>query len=58
MGCVVNGPGEASHADIGIALGKGYAMLFRKGEKERKIPEQDIIKVLVEEVERMCESSS
>jgi (E)-4-hydroxy-3-methylbut-2-enyl-diphosphate synthase len=52
MGCVVNGPGEAQDADIGIACGKGKAVLFKKGEKLRTIKEKDFIKVLMEEVER------
>ncbi|MFH1942048.1 MAG: flavodoxin-dependent (E)-4-hydroxy-3-methylbut-2-enyl-diphosphate synthase [bacterium] len=50
MGCAVNGPGEAREADIGVACGKGSALLFRKGEVIRKIKEKDIVKTLVEEV--------
>jgi (E)-4-hydroxy-3-methylbut-2-enyl-diphosphate synthase len=53
MGCVVNGPGEARDADIGIACGKGRAILFKKGKKLRTIKEKDFIKVLIEEVERI-----
>jgi (E)-4-hydroxy-3-methylbut-2-enyl-diphosphate synthase len=52
MGCVVNGPGEAKDADIGIACGKGRAVLFKKGKKIKTIEEKDFIKVLMEEVER------
>ena len=52
MGCIVNGPGEAKDADIGIACGKGRAVLFKKGEKIKTIEEKDFIKVLVEEVGR------
>ncbi|MFC2017063.1 flavodoxin-dependent (E)-4-hydroxy-3-methylbut-2-enyl-diphosphate synthase [Chloroflexota bacterium] len=52
MGCVVNGPGEAKDADIGIACGKGKAILFKKGEKIRTIQEKDFVKVLMAEVER------
>jgi len=52
MGCVVNGPGEAKDADIGIACGKGRAVLFKKGEKIATIKERDFIKVLMAEVER------
>ncbi len=48
MGCVVNGPGEAREADIGIAGGKGEALLFSHGEILRKIPEDEIINTLVE----------
>ena len=50
MGCAVNGPGEAREADIGIAGGKGEALLFKKGEIIRKIPEGDIIDVLISEI--------
>ncbi len=52
MGCEVNGPGEAKDADIGIAGGKGEGMIFKKGEKFRKVKEEDFYDVLVEEVER------
>ncbi len=52
MGCIVNGPGEAKDADIGIACGKGRAVLFKKGEKVKTIEEKDFIKVLMEEVGR------
>jgi (E)-4-hydroxy-3-methylbut-2-enyl-diphosphate synthase len=52
MGCVVNGPGEAKDADIGIACGKGRAVLFKKGKKIKTIEEKDFIKALMEEVER------
>lgn len=50
LGCVVNGPGEASEADIGIAAGKGVAILYRKGEMIRKIQESEIVDTVVEEV--------
>jgi len=52
MGCVVNGPGEARDADVGIACGKGKAVLFKKGKKIRTIQEKDIVSVLMGEVER------
>ena len=52
MGCVVNGPGEAKEADIGIAGGKGQAVLFKKGEIVRKIT-GDIAEELINEIERM-----
>ena len=52
MGCVVNGPGEARDADVGIACGKGRAVLFKKGEKIRTIQEKDFVTVLMAEVER------
>ena len=50
MGCVVNGPGEARECDLGIAGGNGEAVLFKNGEIVRKIPENSIISVLVEEI--------
>lgn len=53
MGCVVNGPGEAADADIGIAGGDGCAVLFKKGEIIGKIPESEIVGRLVEEIEKM-----
>ena len=53
MGCIVNGPGEARDADIGIACGKGRAILFKKGKKIKTIQEKDFIKELMGEVERL-----
>ena len=53
MGCVVNGPGEARDADIGIAGGIGEALLFKKGEIVKKIPEDRIIETLISEIEKM-----
>lgn len=50
MGCVVNGPGEAAEADIGIAGGRGFGFLFKKGKKIRKIKEEDFVAVLLEEI--------
>ncbi len=50
MGCAVNGPGEAKEADIGIACGKGKAILFKKGELVRTIPEEDIVSEVYKEV--------
>ena len=52
MGCVVNGPGEAREADLGIAGGKGEGLLFKKGEVLRKVPEDQLLNALVEEVMR------
>ena len=52
MGCVVNGPGEAKDADVGIACGKESGILFRKGEKIRKVRKEDIVNTLLKEVER------
>ena len=54
MGCVVNGPGEASEADIGIAGGRGTGMLFKKGKIVQKIKEEEFIPVLLEEVGKMA----
>ncbi len=53
MGCIVNGPGEAKDADIGIACGKGRAILFKKGEQIGVIEEKDFLSVLMREVERL-----
>jgi len=53
MGCVVNGPGEAKEADIGIAGGRGHGVLFKKGELVRKIPEKELAEVLIKEVKMM-----
>lgn len=50
LGCVVNGPGEASEADIGIAAGKGVGILYRKGEVVRRVKESEIIDAVVQEV--------
>ena len=58
MGCVVNGPGEAREADIGIAGGKGEALLIAKGEILAKIPEDRIIPVLIEKLKEMKEKIS
>ena len=51
MGCVVNGPGEAREADLGVAGGIGEALLFKKGEIIRKIKEEDIVKELIKEID-------
>ncbi len=53
MGCVVNGPGEAKEADIGIAGGRGQGILFRKGQLVRKVPEKALATVLIDEVKKM-----
>ena len=53
MGCVVNGPGEAREADIGIAGGKGEALLFKKGEIIRKIDENHLLDELIEEIKKI-----
>ena len=51
MGCEVNGPGEAKDADVGIAAGAGRAIIFRKGEKVRVVPEAEMLTALMEEIE-------
>ena len=53
MGCAVNGPGEAKEADVGVAGGIGEALLFKKGEIIKKIPESDIVRVLITEIEKI-----
>ncbi len=53
MGCVVNGPGEAREADIGIAGGNGEGLIFRKGEIIRKVKEEQLVEALMEEIEKM-----
>lgn len=53
MGCVVNGPGEARDADIGIAGGKGEGLIFRKGEIVRKVKENEIVSELLKEIESL-----
>jgi (E)-4-hydroxy-3-methylbut-2-enyl-diphosphate synthase len=55
MGCVVNGPGEAREADLGIAAGKGYGQLIVRGEvQENRIPEDKFVEVLVQEAKKMA----
>lgn len=53
MGCVVNGPGEAKEADIGIAGGDGIGILFKKGAVVKKFPQDQLVKVLLQEIEQM-----
>ena len=53
MGCVVNGPGEAREADIGIAGGNGEGLIFKKGEIIKKLPEDKLFDALKEEIEKM-----
>ena len=53
MGCAVNGPGEAREADVGIAGGDGCAVLFKKGQILRKIPEDRILEELFAEIDKM-----
>lgn len=53
MGCVVNGPGEAREADLGIAGGIGEGLLFKKGEIIKKVPEEDLLKELKAELDKL-----
>lgn len=55
MGCVVNGPGEARGADVGIAGGKGEGLVFRKGEIIRKVPESELVPELFKEIDKILE---
>ncbi|WP_423791187.1 flavodoxin-dependent (E)-4-hydroxy-3-methylbut-2-enyl-diphosphate synthase [Mitsuokella jalaludinii] len=55
MGCVVNGPGEARGADVGIAGGNGEGLIFRKGEIVRKVPEADLVNELFQEIDQILE---
>lgn len=53
MGCIVNGPGEAREADIGIAGGDGWGMIFEKGEQVEKLPYEDLLPALLERIEKL-----
>jgi (E)-4-hydroxy-3-methylbut-2-enyl-diphosphate synthase len=53
MGCVVNGPGEAAEADVGIAGGRGYGLLFKKGQVIKKVKEEEFTQVLLHEIHSM-----
>ncbi|SEG98344.1 (E)-4-hydroxy-3-methylbut-2-enyl-diphosphate synthase [Nonomuraea solani] len=55
MGCVVNGPGEAREADLGVASGNGKGQIFVKGEVVKTVPESQIVETLVEEAMRLAE---
>ncbi|MEY3089928.1 MAG: flavodoxin-dependent (E)-4-hydroxy-3-methylbut-2-enyl-diphosphate synthase [Pseudomonadota bacterium] len=58
MGCVVNAIGEAKHADVAIAYGKGVGLIMRRGEVVAKLPEKDLVERFVEEVENFVAESS
>ena len=58
MGCVVNGPGEAREADIGIAAGRGKGHLFIKGEVIRVVPEEEMVDALLEEAHKLVEEGA
>jgi len=53
MGCVVNGPGESEHADIGLAGGGGVGVIYRRGQQLRRVPEAEMVDVLLEEVQHL-----
>lgn len=55
MGCVVNGPGEAKEADIGVAGGKGIGIIFKKGKLYKKVAENELLEVFLKELDRMTE---
>jgi len=58
MGCVVNGPGEAKEADVGVAGGRGQGILFRKGKIVKKVPENRLAETLINEVKKLVEDVS
>ena len=53
MGCVVNGPGEAREADLGVAGGHGVGIIFKKGELYKKVPEKELLAVFLTEIDKM-----
>ena len=55
MGCVVNGPGEAREADLGVASGNGKGQIFVRGEVIKTVPESEIVETLIEEAMRIAE---
>ena len=55
MGCVVNGPGEAREADLGVASGNGKGQIFVRGEVIKTVPESAIVETLIEEAMRLAE---
>ena len=56
MGCVVNGPGEARDADLGIAGGNGQGLIFKKGKIVRKVKEEELLPALLSEIEKIRRS--
>jgi (E)-4-hydroxy-3-methylbut-2-enyl-diphosphate synthase len=54
MGCVVNGPGEAREADLGVASGNGKGQIFVRGEVIKTVPESEIVATLIEEANRLA----
>jgi (E)-4-hydroxy-3-methylbut-2-enyl-diphosphate synthase len=58
MGCVVNGPGEAREADLGVASGNGKGQIFVRGQVVATVPESQIVETLIEEAMRLAEQAS
>ena len=58
MGCVVNGPGEAKEADIGIAGGVGYGLLIKKGEVVKRLKEEELLPALKEELDKLTKEKN
>ena len=58
MGCVVNGPGESEHADIGMAGGGGVGVIYRKGKQIRRVAESELVDALIDEVKRLLAEGS
>jgi (E)-4-hydroxy-3-methylbut-2-enyl-diphosphate synthase len=58
MGCVVNGPGEAREADLGVASGNGKGQIFVKGKVIATVPESKIVETLIEEAMRLAEQAT
>ncbi|MCK5231283.1 MAG: flavodoxin-dependent (E)-4-hydroxy-3-methylbut-2-enyl-diphosphate synthase, partial [Desulfobulbaceae bacterium] len=56
MGCVVNGPGEAREADIGIAGGKGAGIIFKRGRLYKKVLEEDLLPVFLSELDELLKT--
>jgi (E)-4-hydroxy-3-methylbut-2-enyl-diphosphate synthase len=54
MGCVVNGPAEARHADIGVTGGRGKGVIFKKGKLYRTVPQEDLLPVLLKEIDEVA----
>ncbi|MBO0688088.1 MAG: flavodoxin-dependent (E)-4-hydroxy-3-methylbut-2-enyl-diphosphate synthase [Candidatus Dormibacteraeota bacterium] len=54
MGCVVNGPAEARHADIGVTGGRGKGVIFKKGQHYRTVPQEELLDVLIEEIDELA----
>jgi len=57
MGCVVNGPGEAREADLGLAGGRGEGVIFRRGKLIRKVPQAEMVEALIEEAQRLIDET-